>query len=344
MSKLKLAWSLLKVIAPAPVTRALVRHRPVVDGRRIDAEAQAASELILQLRDPQNMPSVEESRAQLAAMAARFDQPCPKDVVTRDITLDGAKGPRRARIYVPAGADPLAPAPTLFFLHGGGWVQGSIETHDGLCGHIAKGAKMRVVSYDYLLAPEHRFPDLPDDVLAAYRSLLAGPLGVSRDRLFVGGDSAGANLTAVLMHDLAEADEPWPAGQVLIYPAVDGRMNSRSADALADQPLLPRSRIEFFLEHYLPEGQDLGVPRLSPINSPHLSGQPPALIIAGGHDPLWDDALAYKAALEAAGVAVTFRPYEGQIHAFLSVTKVISQGREARGEVIDWLRGRLADG
>ncbi|MBV7380285.1 alpha/beta hydrolase [Maritimibacter dapengensis] len=337
MSKAKTIWALLKVIAPTAITRMLVGHRPVVDGRRIDAEAQAASALVSLLRDPDAMPSVEESRRQLSNMAAKFDQPCPDDVVTRDIEIAGAFGPRRARVYVPSDGDPDGALHTLFYLHGGGWVQGGIDTHDGLCGHIAKDAGIRVISYDYVLAPERRFPDAPDDVLAAYRSLLAADLGIEPAQLIVGGDSAGANLAAVLMHDLQEAGAPMPRGQLLIYPSVDGRLESRSMETLADQPLLPRKRIEWFLEHYLPEGQDRTVPRLSPLFSPLHVGQPPALIIVGGHDPLWDDGIAYAEALERAGVPVTLLRYEGQVHAFLSLTKVIREGREARDAAIAWL-------
>ncbi len=337
MAKLKTLWGLIKVMSPPPIARALVGHRPVVDGRRIDAEAQAASELVTLLRDPEVMPTVAESRRQLSLMAAKFDQPCPKDVVTRDITLDGLSGPRAARIYVPAETDPNAAGETLLYLHGGGWVQGGIDTHDGLCGHIAKGAGIRVISYDYVLAPEHRFPALPDDVLAAWKSLLASDLGVSPERTVVGGDSAGANLTATLMHDLGVAGAPMPLGQILIYPAIDGRLSSTSMRDLAQQPLLPRVRIEWFLDLYLPEGQDRSAPRFSPLFSEHLAGQPPALIIAAGHDPLWDDGNAYAEALKNAGVAVTFCPYEGQVHAFLSLSRVIAEGRVARQDVIDWL-------
>ncbi|MGR3364913.1 MAG: alpha/beta hydrolase [Maritimibacter harenae] len=345
MSKIGLAWALARVLMPDALTRAIYAGRlPAVDGRRIDAKAQAVTDLVARLRDPDAIPTLEESRAQLLTMAQRLDQPRPADVTVADITLDGVAGPRRARVYAPPGTDPKTPQATLFYLHGGGWVQGSIETHDGLCGHIAKDAGVRVISYDYVLAPEHVFPAPPDDVLAAYRSLLASDLGVTAERLAVGGDSAGANLTAVLMHDLMAADTPAPAGQVLIYPAVDGGMNSRSHVALAEQPLLPRIRIEWFLDLYLSEGQDMTDPRVSPVRSDRLAGQPPALIVAGGHDPLWDDGRSYAKALETAGVPVTFAPYPGQVHAFLSMAKAIGQGRAARGDVVRWLTALFAKG
>ncbi|HBZ43965.1 MAG TPA: acetyl hydrolase [Maritimibacter sp.] len=345
MSKVKLLWGLTKVLLPDGMTRFLYGTRlPVVDGRRIDAKAQAASELVDLLRDSSEMPSLEESRAQLDKLAEKLDRPCPAEVVKTDVMLPGAFGERRARIYTLPGSDPKAAQPTVLFLHGGGWVQGSIASHAGLCGWIAKGAGVRVISYDYVLAPEHKWPAAPDDVLAVYTALLEGAagLGVTADQLVVAGDSAGANLTAVLMHDLAEAGRSMPAGQVLIYPSVDGRLESASMRSLAEQPLLPRVRIGWFLDHYLPEGQDRTVPRISPLFSPNLAGQPPAFVIAGGHDPLWDDGCAYVKALTGAGVPVQFNPYEGQVHAFLSLTRIMGQGRQAMDEINDWLRLRFS--
>lgn len=344
MSKVKLLWGLAKVLMPDGLARMLYAGRlPVVDGRRIDAKARAASELVALIRGTSAMPTLQDSRAQLEAMVAKFDKPRPSSVVMKQVEISGAFGPRSARIYVPEGTDPIAPQPTLLFLHGGGWVQGSLETHDPLCGKLAAQAGIRVISYDYVLAPEHKFPDLPDDVLACYRGLLADAdgLGVTARTLVVGGDSAGANLTAALMHDLASAGAPLPVAQLLIYPAVDARLATGSMAALAGQPLLPRSRIEWFMNHYLPEGQDIQDPRLSPLFSKALKGQPPAFVVAGGHDPLWDDAQAYVRALDAAGVVVEFARYDGQVHGFLSLTKVIGQGDNAISRTAEWLRGKL---
>jgi acetyl esterase len=315
-----------------------------VDGRTIDPKAKAAGDLVNQLRDVNEMPPLEESRKQLDTLAIKFDQPCPEDVITRDITLPGLTGERAARVYVPAGGDVMAAQPTLLFLHGGGWVQGSLTSHHSLCGKLAKQAGIRVISYDYVLAPEHKFPAAPDDVLMIYQALLdgAGGLNVQADALIVGGDSAGGNLTAGLMHDLIGGGLPLPAGQLLLYPAVDGRMNSVSLNKLAQQPLLPKSRIEWFLDHYLPEGHDRTDPRFSPLLSDQLAGQPPAFIIAGGHDPLWDDGLAYAQALSDAGVDVQLVTYEGQVHAFMSLTKAIPQGRDAIAKTAEWLMARFA--
>ena len=344
MGKLALVWGLLRVLGPEALARMSYSGRlDTVDGRTIDPKAKAAGDLVNMLRDINEMPPLEDSRKQLDTLATKFDQPCPADVVTRDVQLPGLTGDRTARVYVPASGDPLAAQPTLLFLHGGGWVQGSLTSNHSLCGKLAKQAGIRVISYADVRAHEHKFPAAPDDVLMVYRALLdgAGALGVQADQLVVGGDSAGGNLTAGLMHDLSSLGLPLPIGQLLIYPAVDGRMTSRSLNALAQQPLLPKSRIDWFLDHYLPEGQDRTDPRFSPLFSDHLAGQPPALIIVGGHDPLYDDGVSYADALRKAGVDAELVDYEGQVHAFLSLTKAIPQGREAVTLCARWLKQRL---
>ena len=334
MSKVQLLWGLAKVLMPEGLAAPFVR-RAVVDGRQIDVSAQAASDLVQLVRDPNVVLTVTESRAQLEQLTARFDQPRPTSVTTRDMTMPTG---RKARLYTaPGGA---VDAPLLLFLHGGGWIQGSLSTHDGLCGRLCEMSGFRVLSYDYPLAPEQRFPAAPDDILSLYRALVAGTTEVAVDpaRLVVGGDSAGGNLTAVLMSDLVAANDPLPAAQVMLYPAVDGRLTSRSMEALADQPLLPRLRIDRFLSDYLPEGHSRSDPRFSPLFSDHLAGQPPAFILHGGHDPLWDDGTAYAEALRAAGVTVTLSPWPGQVHGFMSIAKAIPQATAATREVADWMK------
>ncbi len=342
MGKLALLAMMALTRAPEPVAALwFAGRRRVVDGRRIDAKAQALGELFNTVRVPGVTPTLEESRRSLQILAEKFDLPCPVQVNRRDITLPGAEGPRPARIY---DTQPEATGrPTLLYLHGGGWVQGGIDTHDGLCGQIALEAGIRVISLDYRLAPEHPFPAAPDDVLTAWRALAARPAdwGIDPARMAVGGDSAGGNLAAVLMHDIAHAGLPMPKAQALIYPAVDASMSSRSMQALRDAYILPAERIEWYLQQYLPEGQDRDDPRVAPVNSDRLSDQPQALIIHAGHDPLWDDGTLQARALEDAGIAVTLLPYPGQVHAFMSLRRAMPQAREATSALSDWLRERL---
>ncbi len=340
MKKLKLFWALVRVLLPEGLVRKLYGGAlPVVDGRQADPKAQAVADLVGLVRDPGAVPSVEESRAQLAGFIEKFDAPCPSRVERRNITLPGADGPRPARQYLPDGIDPGQLMPCLMYLHGGGWIQGGIDTHDALCAKLAARSGVCVVAFSYRLAPEHPFPAAPQDVMAGYRALLdhAEDLGIDPDRIAVGGDSAGANLTAGLMHSLREMAVPLPQAQLLIYPAVDARLTSASVEALQDHPLLSRPRMQWYMDQYIPAGQDRLAPEVSPLMSQHLAGQPQAFVLVAGHDPLWDDGLSYAAALDQAGVPVTLSQYPGQIHGFLNLTKVVPQGDAAISEAATWL-------
>lgn len=344
MKAFRILFGFLLLNLPEPVTNALLKgRRQVVDGRKIDSKAKVVSDLVSVIRGANDTLDVGQSREQLARTAQKLDQCCPRDVSKHQISLPGADGDRAARVYLPDKVRDDSAAPTVLYLHGGGWVQGDLDTHDGLCGNLAQLASVRVISYDYRLAPEHPFPAAPDDILACYRALVSGTtkLAVEPERLVVGGDSAGANLTACLMHDIATSGLSMPCGQMLFYPAVDGRLESASMQSLRDQPLLPRSRIEWYLDQYIPKGTDRLTPRISPLFSDRLAGQPPTLIVRCGHDPLWDDGLAYCEKLRAAGVPVGMLDYPGQIHAFMSMSKVLPQGRDAISRSADWLAALL---
>ena len=335
MLKLALAYAPESVVALA-----LTGRRKQVDGRLMDPKAQALGALFNAVRVPGEVPALEESRRSLHVLASKFDRPNPPGVTRQALTLPGAAGDLPARLYDTRPQEP--DRATLLFVHGGGWVQGDLETHDGLCGQLALEAGIRVIALEYRLAPEHPFPAAPDDVLAAWHALANGAAGVNPDRLAVGGDSAGGNLTAVLMHDLAEAGRPLPRAQLLIYPAVDAAMNTRSMAALKDAYVLPRDRIEWYLDQYLPSGTDRADPRVSPILSPHLAAQPPAHVIVAGHDPLWDDGLNHAKALQDAGVSVDVARFPGQVHAFVSARRAIPQGVQAVTGASAWLRRQLA--
>jgi acetyl esterase len=331
-------------LAPAWV-QALVygRDRPVVDGRRMDLSARAVGELARRLRPPGTTPVLEESRRGLRLLAARLDLPRPAGVQVRDLRLPGAAGPLPVRLYdtdLSAGN-----RPAILFLHGGGWVQGGIDTHDGLCGQLALESGVRVIAPDYRLAPEHPWPAAPDDVLALWRALRADPgvVGADPARLAVGGDSAGGNLAAVLIHDLAEAGEAVPAAQLLLYPALDAGFATPSMQSLRSAYLLPRERMAWYVAQYLPPGADPFHPRIAPARSPHVGAAPPSFILTAGHDPLRDDGAQHAERLRTAGVAVEYREWPGQIHAFLSVRKAIPEGRAALSAAASWLRAQLAD-
>lgn len=343
MSKTSILYKLALTRLPTPIAAFLNNSKAhVVDGRAIDPKAHAYGELFNSVRQPGETPTLEASRRSLSVLAERFDRKAAAHVNKRDLSLPGAEGARPARMYDCQSLD-AKDRPVLLFFHGGGWVQGDLETHDGLCAQIAEDAGIRVLALDYRLAPENPFPAGLDDCRAAYLALRSDPqtYGIDPARIAVGGDSAGGNLTAAMMHDLQEEGADLPAAQVLIYPAVDTRMQTRSMQALPNAYVLPVERIAWYLEQYFGEGTDPSSPRAAPIFSPHLPNQPPAVIIAAGHDPLWDDALSYAAALEAAGVEASVLRYEGQIHAFMSMRAVLPQGEEATREVSAWLKQRL---
>ena len=254
------------------------------------------------------------------------------------LELPTPAGPLNARLYrgEPGGALAL-------YFHGGGFMLGDLDAYDAQSHHLTASSGVSLLNIDYRLAPEHPFPAASDDVLAAWRALTATPAdyGIDPARIAVGGDSAGGNLTAALMHDIATGGLPMPKAQVLIYPAVDAAMKSRSMQALRDAYVLPADRVEWYMQQYLPQGQDRSDPRVAPVNSDRLGDQPQALIIHAGHDPLWDDGTLHAKALADAGVPVTLLPYPGQVHAFLSARRALPEAQHATSAICDWLRARL---
>jgi len=236
-----------------------------------------------------------------------------------------------------------APRPVVAYFHGGGWVQGDLETHHGVCARLALRSGALVVALDYRLAPEHPFPAAVEDCLAAYRWLRAHgrEIGAAPGRVAVAGDSAGGNLAAVVSQRVAAAGEPPPAAQALIYPALDFVFDTPSHRDLEDAHIIPRDRIVWYADQYLPAGIDRLDPRASPLRARDFSGQPPTLLITAGFDPLRDEGHAYADRLAAAKVDVVDREYPGQIHAFVSLTKAIPQGLAATWEIADHLRQTL---
>ncbi|MSP26770.1 MAG: alpha/beta hydrolase [Myxococcales bacterium] len=234
----------------------------------------------------------------------------------------------RARLYVPHGNE--APSPGLVYFHGGGFVAGSIESHDAVCRDLATGARCRVLSVEYRLAPEHKFPAASDDAETAVAFALdhAEELGLDPSRLAIGGDSAGGNLaavTALAMRGRAHA----PVAQLLIYPACDLTMSSPSIESLGQGFMLETDTIRWFREQYLPAGHDRRDPRVSPLFAPSFAGAPPAIVVTAGFDPLRDEGLAYAQKLRDAGVSVTEHREGALFHGFLHTTGAITAARAA---------------
>ena len=262
---------------------------------------------------PMHQQTPEEARASFRRLAVDFRR--PEDVVpvasVEETTVPGAEGDRAARVYRPEGAGPF---PTVAFFHGGGFVIGDLETNDNLARALCRGAGAVVVSVDYRLAPEHPYPAGLDDCVAATRDLLGRLDELSGDgRLAVAGDSAGGNLSAVVTQQV-----PGLAAQFLMYPSADGAGEFASRTENGTGYFLDLPTMVWFIESYAPQG-DLTDPRLSPLRAESLAGLPPAVVVTAEFDPLRDEGEAYAAALEAAGVPVDVRRYDGMIHGYMDM-------------------------
>jgi acetyl esterase/lipase len=321
--------------------RLLDGHRIRRGSRVMDPKAQIVGEFVKSIRVPGYYPPLPELRQQLRTMVTLMDEPAPALSRVDDIRIPGPAGAIPARVYSAHAASTLRPIVAYF--HGGGWVQGDLETHHGLCARLAKHADAVVVAVDYRLAPEHKFPAAVDDCFAAYRWLRehGRDIGADASRVAVAGDSAGGNLSAVVSQLAASAGVPAPRCQVLIYPAVDFSLETESHRELVDGHVIPRDRILWYSEQYLRGEPDKADLRASPLRTPKLAGQPPTLIITAGFDPLRDEGHAYAEKLRKADVDVVYREYPGQIHAFVSLTKAIPQGMACTLEIAEYLRQRL---
>jgi acetyl esterase len=256
------------------------------------------------------------------------------------LSIPSPVGSIPARIYTPLkprAANGLAPC--LVFFHGGGWVIGDMDSHDVVCRKLAHDGELIVISVDYRLAPEHKFPAAVDDAIDATKWIAgnAKALGIDAGRLMVGGDSAGGNLAAVVALSARDGNGPAIAGQVLIYPATDFAMTHGSHREPETSILLTHSVIRWFRDHYLgsADGSDW---RASPARASTLAGLPPAYVLTAGADPLRDEGEEYAKRLKGAGVAVTYRHFPGQFHGFFTMGKLLQQANIAASEIGAWLK------
>jgi acetyl esterase len=260
--------------------------------------------------------------------------------------LPGKAGTLPARHYV-AFHSP-SPQPLIVFFHGGGFVQGGLDSHDGICRLLAKHAGAHVLAVDYRLAPENPFPAAVEDACAALDWALehAPELGADPARVAVAGDSAGGNLAAVSARVAAQrADEVGraPILQVLIYPATDFVGRSRSHELFEQGFFLTREDMDWFTASYV-AGADPEDPRLSVLRAPDLGAVPPALVVTAGFDPLRDEGEAYAQRLRDAEVPVVVRRFPGLIHGFINMTGISASARDAVLEMAGTVRALLRVG
>ena len=307
----------------------------------LDPQARALIDLMIERGVPPTHTLAPEAARRFYRERRGFTQPDPLVMAeVRDLRIEpasdvapsaGADAPIPLRLFRPAGASADTVLPVLLYFHGGGWTIGDLDTHDVLCRQLAQASGGAVVSVDYRMGPEHRFPAAVDDCLAAVRWVRAQAYALKLDasRLAVGGDSAGGNLAAVACLCLREAGEAQPAFQVLIYPATDMRAVAPSHTTNGQGYLLTRDSIDYYRGHYIADPAQWTDWCASPLLATDHTRLAPALVLTAGFDPLRDEGRQYADALSAAGVKTQYVCFERQIHGFITMGRVIDEAHAA---------------
>lgn len=291
--------------------------------------------------------SIAEARANANGMMAQsflaLGDDGPEVASTVDHSIDVDSGQITVRVYTPHGTPPF---PAHLYLHGGGFWMGAVEQFDSGCRQTAEGAGCVVASVDYRLAPEHRFPTAAEDCYTALRWLVeyADELGVDGTRVSVGGGSAGGNLAAVVALMARDRGGPPLVFQVLEIPVTDLTMSHPSVEENGQGYILTKDAMAQYVGYYLRTAVDAKDAYASPLFAENLSGLPPAMVMTAEFDPLRDEGEAYARRLEEAGVPVTLRRWEGQIHGSQSFSKLLPAAKEYADMVHEALRGAYRKG
>lgn len=287
--------------------------------------------------------SPEEARIAYAARRDLLQLPPDAVAEKRDATLPGPAGPIPVRIYRPAESAADDVLPCLVFCHGGGWVFGNLDSHDGLCCRLANEAGACVVAIDYRLAPEHPFPAAVEDCAAAYAAVAkeAASLRIDPARIAVGGDSAGGNLAAVIALMGRDGTLPAPIFQLLIYPVTDLDTTLDGYGPKSEGMVITGPTMVYFQEHYTPDPASRADWRASPLKATSLAGVAPAFVLTCGHDPLAAEGRAYAERLARDGVRTTALHIGDQTHGMITMTKVIGPAMPLQDFVAASLRDAL---
>jgi len=284
---------------------------------------------------PEQLP-VAEYRQRYDAQMIAARRPRAAGLAVQDRELGGVP----VRIYRPA-ADGAARLPAMVFMHGGGWVIGSVESHDEIAAAIAADTGCAVISVEYRRAPEHPFPHALDDSLAVVRAAAAqaGELGIDAARLLVGGDSAGGNLAAAIALALRGGDVALH-GQVLLYPSLGADFDTASFVENAAGPVITAPQVRWFFDQYLPDPANRRDPLALPLLADSLRGLPPAFIGVAQNDPIRDDGIAYAQRLRDDGVAVQLDTGPGLIHGYVRARHACAAAQHSYEAMCGWVRAR----
>jgi acetyl esterase/lipase len=327
---------------PPAWLRRLAGEEIVIEGRRLDPQIQA----LLTIKRLARIQDSDDVAIARRALDENMDGVAPlspfpmRQLRDLHIKLDAVSLP--ARLYVPTRAS--STPPLLVYFHGGGFVVGSLRSHDAAVRELAHHAATAILAVEYRLAPEHKAPTAADDAYRAYTWARANAdaLGVDAERVGVGGDSAGGNIAALLSHRCRDRGERVPEVQVLIYPATDLTNSSASHGTFGRGFLLEGETIEWYLGHYLVDDEQRVSPEVSPLFAARFDDLPPTILVTAGFDPLRDEGAAYADKLREAGVLVTYRCEPGLVHGFFNMSGVVDAALAANRAIAADLRTALS--
>ena len=321
---------------PTPILRLMSGGGAIhVGGRTLDPRLQFLAAQGRNAPPISTLSPEDVRRGEITGLAAVNGAQQP-GVTCKALDVPGAEDDIPARLYRPTRQD--ATAPLMVWAHMGGGVIGTLDTSHGFCSLLALITQAPVLSVDYRLAPEHRFPAGLEDWLAPHswgrdQAATFGATGVA-----IGGDSMGGSFAAIICQDLKNAGEAQPVLQLMIYPCTDVASETPSMTTYAEAFPLNRAMMNWFMGHYLTPAADPVDPRLSPLREGDLSGLAPAIVATAGFDPLIDQGAAYARALREAGISTVYRSYDSLCHGFASFTGAVPAADVACREIADLVR------
>lgn len=305
----------------------------------LDPQIQAVMEQVAALGfPPAHTVSPEQARAN---GRARPRAKGPDVAGVEDRAIPGPDSALPVRIYTPEGTGPF---PALVWFHGGGWVVGDLDSADATARNLTVSANCVVVSVDYRLAPEAKFPGPAEDCYSATEWVMQNAASINADpsKIAVGGDSAGGNLATAVCLMSRDRSGPPLGFQLLVYPVTDCNFATESYSSNAEGYQLSRDGMVWYWNHYLQSDADASNPYAAPLQAQDLGGLPPAIVITAEFDPLRDEGEAYARRLEGAGVPTTCTRYDGMIHGFFGMAAAVDKGKQAIDQAASMLKAAFS--